>query len=458
MSNAQTTTPSYQAVFIDTALDDWQTLAAGVPDSIEVTLLKGGTSGLQQLTDWAATHSGYDAIHLISHGASGQLKLGTETIDSAQLQDTATQAALAQLGQSLTAEGDLLLYGCDVASGERGAAFVKMLGDLTGLNVAAATHKVGHEELGGHWELDYNSAMTPKALHVSQWRGVLADNTSPVLDATASPALGSISPNLVAPSNGSTDNSVLVSELINTGALNNFSDVDGNSPGIAITAVNSNGTLWYSTNGGTSWTELTGSVSDSSALTLYADVNTRVYFQPDTDYAGSLSDAITFKAWDQTGGFSNGQTGVVTTGSPTLASTFLTGPALGVTISGNYAYVADDNGGLSGLKIIDISDPINPTLTGSYNTDGNAYSVAVNGNYAYVGDGGFGLQIIDITNPGTPTLAANFIPAGWVFEVAISGNYAYLADGSLMVIVDISEPTDPSSVGSYAIESGLATN
>ena len=83
------------------------------------------------------------------------------------------------------------------------------------------------------------------------------------------------------------------------------------------------------------------------------------------------------------------------------------GGAIGVTVSGNYAYVADK---LSGLAIIDISDPTNPG-TPVYRDTNDGYSyygavgVAISGNYAYVADEESGLAIIDIsdpTNPGTP--------------------------------------------------------
>ena len=39
----------------------------------------------------------------------------------------------------------------------------------------------------------------------------------------------------------------------------------------------------------------------------------------------------------------------------------------GVQVVGNYAYVADES---SGLQIIDISNPLTPTLKGNYNTYG----------------------------------------------------------------------------------------
>src|SRR5665648_668397 len=120
---------------------------------------------------------------------------------------------------------------------------------------------------------------------------------------------------------------------------------------------------------------------------------------------------------------------------------------LDITISGNYAYVADyDNG----LVIIDISNPAAPTLTGSVDTAGDAYGVAVSGSYAYVADTDNGLVIIDIGNPAAPTLAGSVNSIGIAESVAVSGSYTYVAGGSNgLFIIDISNQVVPTLVGSY---------
>ncbi len=69
--------------------------------------------------------------------------------------------------------------------------------------------------------------------------------------------------------------------------------------------------------------------------------------------------------------------------TPTLAGSCDTPDhAHDVFVSGDYAYVADD---YSGLQVIDISDPENPTLVSSYDTD-RATGVFVSSDYAYVAD------------------------------------------------------------------------
>jgi hypothetical protein len=148
-------------------------------------------------------------------------------------------------------------------------------------------------------------------------------NDAPVLDPSKSPTLVTIAEDTPAPTNGSTANSTLVSSLVDIGgALSNVTDVDsGAVTGIAVTAVSGQVALYYTTNGGTTWTAAPGTVTAGSALLLAADANTRIAVVPQANIVGTDTDAITFKAWDRTSG-SNGATGVNTTaGSAFSAAT-----------------------------------------------------------------------------------------------------------------------------------------
>ncbi len=135
-------------------------------------------------------------------------------------------------------------------------------------------------------------------------------------------------------------------------------------------------------------------------------------------------------------------------GTPVYEDT--SGDAEAITVSGNYAYVAD---GTSGLAIIDISDPTNPGTPVYKATSYKAKSVAVSGNYAYVIDQFSGLAIIDIsdpTNPGSPSYTATNANSGTALAVAVSGNYAYVAASYAgLVIINISDPTSPGTPNYY---------
>jgi hypothetical protein len=133
---------------------------------------------------------------------------------------------------------------------------------------------------------------------------------------------------------------------------------------------------------------------------------------------------------------------------PTIAGSYDTpGFAYDVAISGDYAYVADNH---TGLQVIDISDPLIPTFAGSYGTPSFAWRVAVSGDYAYVADRDSGLQVVDITDPTVPVFAGSYDTPSYPYGMAVSGNYAYMADySSGLQVIDITDPTTPTSAGSY---------
>ncbi len=95
-----------------------------------------------------------------------------------------------------------------------------------------------------------------------------------------------------------TNPGTLVSALIS----GKTSDLDpGAQSGIAVIGVdNTNGTWQYSVNGGGSWTAF-GIPTAASARLLASDAaTTYVRFVPNADYHGSVSNGLTFRAWDQT--------------------------------------------------------------------------------------------------------------------------------------------------------------
>jgi len=70
--------------------------------------------------------------------------------------------------------------------------------------------------------------------------------------------------------------------------------------GLAITAVDESGGKWfYSTNGGVSWSSLTGVSEGSARLLKGNDQGHRVRFVPNANFFGSAT--FTYRAWDQTG-------------------------------------------------------------------------------------------------------------------------------------------------------------
>ena len=166
-------TPSREVIFIDQSVVGWQSIVAGVGDGVRIVMLDSTQDGLIQIAAALATERDLGAIHIVSHGSAGQITLGGAGIDAgalAQYEDT-----LAAIGRSLSASGDILLYGCDVGQGATGEHFLQQLAAYTGSDVAASADLTGAAALGGNWTLEAQvGSVTTQALDGSAFAGTLA--------------------------------------------------------------------------------------------------------------------------------------------------------------------------------------------------------------------------------------------------------------------------------------------
>ncbi len=170
--------PRHEVVFIDTSLKDYQTLVAGVGPGVDVVLIDGNKDGLQQIAEWAATHSGYDAMHIFSHGSEGKINLGSGVLNSTTLSTDAVQTALAAIGKALTRDGDILLYGCDVGASSSGDALLAGIASATGADVAASSDATGSSLMGGDWTLEKSvGTVDALAMHVDAYHDLLTQVT-----------------------------------------------------------------------------------------------------------------------------------------------------------------------------------------------------------------------------------------------------------------------------------------
>ncbi|MDO9140335.1 MAG: DUF4347 domain-containing protein, partial [Methylobacter sp.] len=140
--------------------------------SADIHLLNAQQDGLQQIAAALENRTDITALHLITHGAPGQLFLGHSAVDREMLRNARTE--MEAISNAIAEDGELLIYGCEVAAGREGRLFVDALTDMTGLKVAAATHKVGAAELGGSWQLNAGMPVA-QTLRVAEWGHVLVD-------------------------------------------------------------------------------------------------------------------------------------------------------------------------------------------------------------------------------------------------------------------------------------------
>ena len=172
---------SKEVFLIDPSVSDYETLVAGIPDNAQIHILSSSAS-LEEIAGVLSSYQNLDAVHIISHGSNGSLFLSGEAVNSDSLE--LQQEVLQTIGQSLSEEGDILLYGCNVGSDGTGQAFVERLAELTEADIAASDDITGSEMLGGDWDLEISTGQvlqTPMAF--SNYQGVLPtigfDNFTP---------------------------------------------------------------------------------------------------------------------------------------------------------------------------------------------------------------------------------------------------------------------------------------
>jgi VCBS repeat-containing protein len=301
-----------EVAFVDPTVPDYETLVAGMGPNVEVIMLDATRDGIEQIAESLAGRTGIDAIHLISHGSSGELQLGTGTL-TADSMSAEYAGELATIREALSDQADFLVYGCDFAEGQTGLDAVQRLADLTGADVQASTDETGNISLGGDWEFEVQTGAIETLLAVGydtqmNWAGILGTET--VKDTFSTTSYGN--------NNGTQSWSTSWSETdaggsgasggdvrVNSGQLRIDTDTVGNaaSRGVNLSGTTSatltlsyNNTLTgadriearVSNDGGATYTTLaggvfssalkTGSGSASFDISAYASANTRIQF------------------------------------------------------------------------------------------------------------------------------------------------------------------------------------
>jgi hypothetical protein len=153
-------------VFIDSNVEDCQTLATGVTPDTEVVILDPSKNGIEQISQ-VLNQKRFTSVHIVSHGSPGSLYLGNTQLNLDNLEEYTSQLQN-WFYTSLNKGWDLLLYGCNVTAGDAGEEFITKLHNLTGAQIAASTTRIGHAAKGGNWNLDYQTSKFSSKLAFNQ--------------------------------------------------------------------------------------------------------------------------------------------------------------------------------------------------------------------------------------------------------------------------------------------------
>ncbi|MEB3279105.1 MAG: DUF4347 domain-containing protein [Lyngbya sp.] len=142
-------------IILDTGVTDYLRLLRGISSDSEIILLDSTQNGIEQITQTLRHYKNIQSLHIVSHGNKGCLVLGNQLLNINTLETHAS--TIQQWRTALAENGEILLYGCHVATGEEGIRFVRRLAELTQANIAASNSLTGNAALGGNWQLEFHT-------------------------------------------------------------------------------------------------------------------------------------------------------------------------------------------------------------------------------------------------------------------------------------------------------------
>lgn len=168
-------------IFIDSQLDNYKDLIAGVNSNNKVIILNSITDGIEQISQELKTKK-YQEIHLIAHGSPGCIYLGNSQLNLNNLPDYQSYLHdwfLSSANLPVPSSPRLLIYGCNVAAGDAGAEFIEQLKAITGAEIAATQTLTGNPNRGGNWQLETTTTKMKLELAIAApvreaYQGVLA--------------------------------------------------------------------------------------------------------------------------------------------------------------------------------------------------------------------------------------------------------------------------------------------
>ncbi|BDX07892.1 hypothetical protein MACH26_34130 [Planctobacterium marinum] len=141
-----------ELVVFDAGVQDRQVLKEGLKPGVKWVELQAGRSGIEQLTEILVQYQNLESVHIVSHGESGALQLGNSRVDASVIQDN--EQLVNALNDATIKGADIQFYGCDLATGEKGAEFLDILSAETHLDIAASDDLTGTPKLNGDWDLE----------------------------------------------------------------------------------------------------------------------------------------------------------------------------------------------------------------------------------------------------------------------------------------------------------------
>ena len=151
---------------------------SSIDSSKSIYLIDTQENGFEKIQDVLSNQTDVDAIHIVGHANVGQVVLGNSVLNAETI--NSFKSNLESIGESLTKDGDILFYGCNLAKGEQGKLFVQQIGNITQADIAASDDITGE---GGDWDLEKKYGIVEtKGIQVVDYKHSLLQNGISSLD------------------------------------------------------------------------------------------------------------------------------------------------------------------------------------------------------------------------------------------------------------------------------------
>ncbi|MDP2902957.1 MAG: DUF4347 domain-containing protein [Methylovulum sp.] len=146
---------SHEILIADAQVKDLDVLLSGLAPNVDAWLIQPGEDAMTSVFK-ALAMPGLSKLHLLAHGAPGEIRLGGRAITATDFRSCFDGAAVRDL--------DIAFWSCQTGAGEAGQAFVQAVAEATGARVVAAEGLVGSAAKNGSWELDVKAPFTDDAM------------------------------------------------------------------------------------------------------------------------------------------------------------------------------------------------------------------------------------------------------------------------------------------------------
>jgi VCBS repeat-containing protein len=238
-------TAPHEVYVVDSHVQNWQSLVSQLPEGSRVLVLDSQHSGLEQINEALKNDKNITAIHIISHGASDEITLGSDKLNDKTIAQY--QQQLETLGEKLTTDGDILLYGCNVTA--KDTILITRMADYTHADIAASNDETGSAAKAADWTLESRTGVIETRSLELAYDGVLQ-----------APELTTTKPDMVVSEPSS------LHPGAETGSFSGIT-INASDANVAISVTLTNGAVGDLVNGAKSGKtlEFVGSVADAQA-------------------------------------------------------------------------------------------------------------------------------------------------------------------------------------------------